>query len=320
MGIAFYPDHGDDVDTLVQHADVAMYLAKEAHSSYQFYDPEQDLYSRGRLALVGQLRRAVGRGELVVHYQPKAEAPTGRIAGLEALVRWSHPERGLLGPDQFIPLAEQTGLIRPIARFVLDTALAQLAAWRVEHPDLTMAVNVSARNLLDPQLPDDVAVALDRHGLEPQALVLELTEGTIMADPNRALAVLDRLSEMGVRLAIDDFGVGYSSLGYLKRLPVDEIKIDKSFVLGMTHDEGDAVIVRSTIDLGRNLGLGVVAEGVENDEAWAQLALLGCDRVQGYGLSRPLPAETLTRWLAEWVGAAPGTHFQPASPPQADRA
>jgi diguanylate cyclase (GGDEF)-like protein len=297
IGVAFYPSHGGDVETLLQRADVAMYLAKESHSGYEIYDPNGDEYNPARLMLVGELRRAIEQKELVLHYQPKARVGSGEVTSVEALVRWQHPEQGLLFPDQFIPVAQHTGLIRPLTLYVLDTALAQCRAWQDEGLVLKVAVNLSMRNLIDLAFPESVAALLERWGVHPSLLELEITESTIMADPFRTMALLRKLKAMGLRLAIDDFGTGYSSLAYLKRLAVDEIKIDKSFVLNMARDENDAAIVRSTIDLARNLGLEVVAEGVESAEAWETLAQLGCDVAQGYYLSRPLPGDDLAAWL-----------------------
>jgi diguanylate cyclase (GGDEF)-like protein len=304
IGIAVFPDHATDVDSLVQRADVAMYVAKGAHRPFEIYEAEQDQHDAARLTLMADLHRALDGDELVLHYQPKADLPEGRVRSVEALVRWQHPERGLLYPDEFIPLAQHTGLIRPLTMRVLQLALTQCRAWRDEGLELSVAVNLAMRNLLDAQLPDEVMRLLTSLRLPSEALELEITESTIMADPGRAASVLERLSALGVRLAIDDFGTGYSSLGYLKRLPVDEIKIDKSFVMNMSGDENDAAIVRSTIDLGRNLGLEVVAEGVETEEVWDRLSDLGCDVAQGYYLSRPKPPDELTAWMADSKAAA----------------
>ena len=290
VGVALYPDHGDDVDTLLQRADVAMYVAKADRTGCELYAAERDEYSPHRLALAGELRRALDERELVLHYQPKAELAGGRIVGVEALVRWQHPERGLLGPDQFIPLAEATGSIRELTLHVLDEAIRQQRAWRDAGVDIRVAVNLSARDLHDLSLPETTARLLAAHGVPASSLELEITESVIVADPMRARAILSRLSEMGVVLAIDDYGTGYSSLGYLKRLPIDQMKIDRSFVLHVPDDRNDAAIVRSTIELGRNLGLQVVAEGIETAAAWSHLQTLGCDFGQGYHLSRPLPA------------------------------
>src|SRR3954447_5305849 len=297
VGVALYPEHGDDVEILMQRADVAMYVAKGSTASHEVYASRHDRHSATRLALLGELRHAIDGDEFVLHYQPKASLSTGRVDGVEALVRWEHPERGLVPPDEFIPLAEQTGVIKPLTAWVLDNALAQCRAWRDSGLDLTVAVNLSVRNLLDAHLPESIAELLRRHELPPSALELEITESTIVADQVRALDVLTRLNAMGIGLSVDDFGTGYSSLAYLKDLPVCELKIDRKFVNNMTEDGDDAFIVRSTIDLGRNLGLQVVAEGVETEAVWDQLAALGCDVAQGYYLTRPLPAADLTDWL-----------------------
>jgi diguanylate cyclase (GGDEF)-like protein len=299
IGIALYPDHGGDVQSLLQRADVAMYVAKEHPTGCEVYTRERDGYSPDRLTLLTELRRAIDRGELLLHYQPKANLRTGEILGVEALVRWQHPERGMIPPDEFIPAAQKTGVIGPLTMFVLDEALRQCRTWSLQGLELCVAVNLSTRNLLDLHLPEAVAELLARWEVPARLLELEITESTILADPVRAMQILSRLDEMGVRLSIDDFGTGYSSLAYLKRLPVDELKIDKSFILGMDESENDEVIVRSTIDLGRNLGLRVVAEGVESPQAWSRLAQLGCNVAQGYFLSRPVPAEDLTEWLAD---------------------
>jgi EAL domain-containing protein (putative c-di-GMP-specific phosphodiesterase class I) len=291
------PEHGEDADTLLRRADIAMYAAKRAHGGFAFYQPEQDDHTLDRLLLAGELRHAIENDQLVLHYQPKASFATGCVSHVEALVRWNHPQRGLVPPDQFIPLAEQTGLIRPLFLWVLNDALRQCSVWRQEGIGLHVAVNLSMRNLQDPRLPDTLVNLLSRWNLEPAWVELEITESTLAADPERAMKILTRFSTLGMRIAIDDFGTGYSSLAYLKRLPVDEIKIDKSFVLGMVNDENDATIVRSTIDLGHNLGLKVVAEGVEDQATWDLLTAWGCDLAQGYFLSRPLPAPDFVAWL-----------------------
>lgn len=297
LGIAVYPDHGSDPDTLIQRADVAMYLAKGAYSGYEVYAVERDEYSRTRLALVGELRKAIEQRELDVHYQPKVHLSTGRVTGVEALARWSHPVKGAIPPEAFIPLAEGAGLIRDLTLRVLDTALAQCRVWREEGLDIDVSVNLSARDL-ELQLPGEVARLLAKHDLPPNKLVLEMTEGMIMAHPLRALEVVENLNAMGVALAIDDFGTGYSSLAYLTRLPAREIKVDKTFVLGM-GEQDNAVIVRSTVDLGCNLGLRVVAEGVETEEVWTALRKLGCEVAQGYYVRKPCSGEQLSSWLRE---------------------
>jgi diguanylate cyclase (GGDEF)-like protein len=297
IGIALYPRDGEDVDTLVRHADIAMYVAKETHEP-ALYEPQHDHYSSQRLALVAQLRRAIAQREITVYYQPQADLRSGRVRSVEALVRWEHPEHGILAPDRFVPLAEHTGLIRALTSHVLDIALAQCREWRDRGLDLGVAVNITGRDLLDLRLPDEVAELLGRWGIEPARLELEITENTVLTDPIRARQVLLRLSELGVRLAIDDFGSGNSSLGYLKRLPVNVLKIDKSFVLNMLDSDDDAVIVRSTIDLGHNLGLEVIAEGVETEIVRGRLEGLGCDVAQGYYLSRPAPPDQVEELLA----------------------
>jgi diguanylate cyclase (GGDEF)-like protein len=297
MGIALYPEHGADAETLIQHADVAMYTAKEEHSHLEFYAVKHDQYSPSRLALLGELRRGLQERELVLHYQPKADVQSAEIKGVEALVRWQHPTRNLLMPMEFVPLAEHTGLMRPFTLYVLDEALKQCDEWRQSGLRLRMAVNLSVRNLQDEQFPEDVARLLGKWGIPAKWLELEITESAFMTDPTRAMAILDRLSFMGVRLSLDDFGTGHSSLSYLQRLPVNEVKIDRSFVMNMATDENDATIVRATIELGRNLGLETVAEGVETPQIWDQLGALGCDMAQGYYLTRPVPASELWTWL-----------------------
>jgi diguanylate cyclase (GGDEF)-like protein len=296
IGIALFPEHGSDVEALIRHADVAMYQGKKNHRP-TVYSRHDDHYSPDRLALVGELRRAIAEGELVLHYQPRVELATGAVQAVEALVRWEHPERGLLSPGEFLPLAEHTGLIRPLTRYVLDTALADCAGWMAEGLPAGVSANLSARDLLDAEVPTEVEALLRKHGVDPGLLEVEITENTILTDPERARAVLERLRALGVRLSIDDFGTGFSSLGQLRRLAVDVLKIDKSFVLNMTHDDNDDVIVRSTIELGHNLGLRVVAEGVETQETWDRLAQLGCDTAQGFFVSRPVPREVLVEWL-----------------------
>jgi diguanylate cyclase (GGDEF)-like protein len=296
IGIAVFPDHGEDATELLQRADIAMYVAKREHSGVQLYAVEHDEYSRDRLALIAGLRRALDHGELVLYYQPKVDLRSGRVRGVEALVRWQHPERGLVPPDEFIPLAEHTGLIRPLTAYVLEAAAGQCSAWRRGGGALEMsvAVNLSARILHDRGLPEQISKLLERWSLPPSALEIEITESAIMSDPVRAMAVANRLHDLGVGLVIDDFGTGYSSLSYLKQLPVSEIKIDKSFVLDMDSSDNDAAIVRSTIVLGHNLGLKVVAEGIETREVQGRLASLGCDLGQGYLYGRPAPAVELS--------------------------
>ena len=297
IGIALSPGDADDVSTVLQHADIAMYVAKETRGGYEVYSPERDPNRRQRITSPGELRRATELGQLVLHYQPKADVRTGRASGVEALVRWDHPALGLVGPAEFIPLAERAGLMGPLTTFVLARALEQCARWRDQGVPLRLAVNVSVQSLYDDTFPALVAGLLHRSELDASQLVLDVTESTVMADPKRAQRVLAELGALGVTLAIDDFGTGYSSLAYLKQLPVSELKIDRSFVVGMATDSDDAVIVHSTIDLGQKFGLEVVAEGVESQRVWHLLERLGCDLAQGSYVCPPLPAEQLTPWL-----------------------
>jgi diguanylate cyclase (GGDEF)-like protein len=299
IGIAMFPEHGTDVDTLLRHADVAMYQSKEAHSGVGVYSPERDVYSPNRLKLLGELRGAIERNELVLYYQPKVSLKTSEVLGFEALVRWNHPEEGLLTPERFVPFAEHTGLVKPLTRYVMREAVRSCAKWHELGLDLGVSVNLSARDLLDLNLPDEVGLLLSETRIEPGRLELEITENTILSDPVRTRAILSRLKEHGVRLAIDDFGSGYSSLGYLRRLPLDVLKIDKSFVMTMMADDDSAAIVRSTIDLAHNLGLEVVAEGVATEHIGGALAALRCDAGQGFYFSGPLPQSEVARWAAE---------------------
>ena len=297
VGIALYPEHGGDAVTLLQRADVAMYAAKAAQSGFEVYAPEKDRYSPRRLALVGELRSAAARRELEVYYQPKSCLRTGRVTGVEALLRWEHPVHGRVEPDEFIPIAEQTGSIRDLTTFVLREALMQCAAWRRSGLDLSVAVNLSVRSLLDADLPAEIAALLRRTGIPGPSLTLELTETSMMTDPARTAEVLARLHNLGLQLSVDDYGTGYSSLAYLRHLPVDEMKIDKSFVISMDDDDDADVIVRSTVDLAHNLGLRVVAEGVETGPSWDRLVKLGCDSAQGYYVSGPVPAADIVPLL-----------------------
>lgn len=298
IGVVTFPDHGEDVATLMSRVDISMTVAKRTRIGYAEYAPQYD-QSPERLSLLSELRSAVETGQLVLVYQPKIEVATGHASQAEALLRWHHPERGFIPPDQFIPFAEQTGYIRAITHWVIDAACAQLARWRVNGVQLQISVNLSARDLLNNDLPQFVAATLARYAVEPALLWLEITESAIMDDPLRAQDNLHRLNALGLHLSIDDFGTGYSSLAYLKRLPVDEIKIDKTFVLNMDKDQDDAMIVRSTIDLAHNMGFKVVAEGVDHAETLAMLATWGCDIAQGYYICRPLAVPELERWLDE---------------------
>jgi diguanylate cyclase (GGDEF)-like protein len=299
IGIAMHPLHGEDNETLQQRADIAMYSAKQSGRGFAIFEPELDRHSPRRLALAGGMRQAINEGQIQLYYQPKADLRTGRIMGVEALARWDHPEFGIVGPSEFVPIAEQTGLITPLTSWVLDAAISQVRVWKDAGLELSVAVNLSARSFLDTQMAVEIPRLLAKWGVGAELLELEITESMLMADPARAEATLARLSRIGLTLSVDDFGTGYSSLANLKRLPVDVIKIDKSFVMEMAVDASDAAIVRSTIDLAHNLGLRVVAEGVESEDAWRQLESLGCDFAQGYFLSRPLPAEACTRMIRE---------------------
>jgi diguanylate cyclase (GGDEF)-like protein len=300
IGIALAPEHGDDAQTLVRRADVAMYAAKASRiTTGRIYDPSDDRNTPQRLALLSDLRGAVQRRELTVVYQPKLDPSTGRVSGAEALVRWHHHRLGSISPEEFIPLAEHSGLIRPLTLHVLEVALRRCAAWRRLGYDLNVAVNLSPNSLLDHTLPETVARLLGQAGVPAAALTLEITEGTILADLTGSLATLNVLHALGVKLSIDDFGTGYSSLGRIRELPIHEVKIDKSFVQRIHLDRRDRAVVRSAVQLGHALDLQVVAEGVENIESYEHLAREGCNLIQGYLISRPLPPDEFTRWLFE---------------------
>jgi diguanylate cyclase (GGDEF)-like protein len=300
IGIVAFPDNGADMNVLMRRADIAMYVAKRSNLGFALYDERHDEHSAERLSLMSELRQAVEHDQLTLHYQPKVDLATHRVKYVEALVRWDHPTRGFVSPDQFIPFAEQTGYIKTISRWVADKAIAQCAAWRAQGIELAVSVNVSARELIQSTLPETFQGLLDKHGVAPEWIWIEITESAIMDDPNHAIETLDRLHALGIRLSIDDFGTGYSSLSYLKRMPVDELKIDKSFVMGMSQHKDDETIVRSTIDLGHNMGLKVVAEGVESEAMLERLRELNCDLAQGFHLSRPLPPAKLEAWLDVW--------------------
>jgi len=297
IGVAQYPDHGETPAILLQHADIAMRVAKNEAGGFGIYDPQDDPFSARRLKLHGELRQAINNKTLAVYYQPKIDIKSGSVTSVEALARWPHPIEGMISPVDFIPMVEQSGLIRPFTLWVLEQAIEQSRHWTELGFDLTVAVNLSTRNLLDPRLADSIAELLEVHQVSSDRLTLEITESAVMSRPEQALKLLTRLHAMGLKLSIDDFGTGYSSLAYLKRLPVAELKIDYSFVSSITKSENDAVIVRSTIDLAHNLGLTVVAEGVENKEILDLLAILRCDTAQGYYFSRPVPSEELEHWL-----------------------
>ncbi|MFZ0974291.1 MAG: EAL domain-containing protein [Solirubrobacteraceae bacterium] len=316
IGIARFPRDGEDPHSLLRSADVAMYAAKEAHAGCKVYATALDRHSVRRLNVLSEFRRGLDSDEIVVFYQPIMHMNGLRVHGAEALVRWQHPELGLLPPSDFMPLVEQTGLIGPLTRHVLERAVAQCAAWRRAGEELTVSVNLSVRNLLDPDLPSLIADLLKIYRLTPSALELEITESMLMSDPERSLVTLTRLSQLGVGLSVDDYGTGYSSLANLRRLPIDELKIDRSFVSPMLSDESDLIIVRSTINLGHDLGLKVVAEGVEDEATLRRLEKLGCDLAQGYHFSKPLPAEMFNKWIGVSI-PSPDQATQFGSPEQA---
>jgi diguanylate cyclase (GGDEF)-like protein len=304
IGIACYPHHGRTVPELLRHADVALYCAKGSDDPIAIYADEHDEYSLDRLALAAQLRRGVDRGELIVHYQLKTPLNGDPACGVEALARWNHPQLGQIGPEGFIPLAEQTGLIKPLTDRVLEASLAQCEAWRRQGIEVRVSVNISTRCLLDHDLPATIRSLLSKHSLPSRLLQLEITESRIVGDVGRARAVLEDLRATGVTIAIDDFGTGFSSLSQLQQLPVDEIKIDRSFVQNMETDASDAVLVRSIIELGRSLGLRVTAEGVETESVKRRLSALGCDFAQGFHIGRPVAAAECRRQIEAGNAAA----------------
>jgi diguanylate cyclase (GGDEF)-like protein len=303
IGVAVFPEHGADAETLLQRADVAMYQAKGSLAGHEFYAPERDRHTRERLELIAELRDAIGTEQVVLHYQPKLDLVTGGVPEVEALVRWQHPTHGLLPPGAFVPLAEQTGVMRSLTDHVLDTALAQCAAWRERGIDVGVAVNVSPATLLDGTWAGSVLDRLERAGVPAARLRIEITEDAIMLDPDRSLAVVRALADAGVGVSVDDFGTGYSSLGLLKQLPVDELKIDRGFVSGSLREPADSAIVQATIDLGRRLGIQVVAEGVEDAATLDRLAEWGAHAAQGLWISRPVPPAELEAWLASRVAS-----------------
>ncbi len=315
IGIAMYPDHGTDAESLIQHADIAMYKAKENNLGYAIYEPLEDHHSLRRLTLMAELRAAIDQHQLELHYQPKVDMNTRRVVGVEALVRWTHPEYGSVAPDEFIPLTEQSGLIFPLTDWVLAEAMRQVDIWRKRGIYLEVAVNLSTCSLQDAMCASKIANLFSSLFATPDQLVLEITESAMMADVNRALDVITALDAIGVRLSIDDFGTGFSSLSHLKRLPVDELKIDRSFVRDMDCDESDAIIVRSIIDLAHNMGLKVVAEGVESESAIDLLNMLGCDTLQGYYIGAPMPAQQFEHWLQQspWGHRTQDTETDPAA-------
>ncbi len=313
-GIALYPSDGQDGASLLRRADAAMYEAKQSGRSHMFATPDDDVANVRRLQLLGELRAAIASGDFRLFHQPKLDMRTGRIVGTEGLVRWQHPQFGLLTPIEFIELSELSGLIMPLTRYLLELGIAQAAAWRAQGFEIAVAINLSVRNFFDQGLPDFISDLLDHHHLPGKFLVLEITEREVMSDRALARAALSQFRELGVKISVDDFGTGFSSLSQLQLLPIDEIKIDASFVRNMLTNQQDAVIVKSIIDLGHNLGLEVVAEGAETPNELNALRELGADRLQGYVIGKPMPAEDLTRWLRRLAGQP--DEEQPLSSPQ----
>ena len=298
IGIVNFPEHGEDVDTLVQKAGVALFMAGKSNGGYAVYEPSFDDHSPRRLTLMGELRQAIEKGQLDIYYQPKIELKSGAVHGAEALVRWRHPRHGFVAPDEFIPMAERTRIIKHLTLWALKQTFKHCADWHRQGVELTISVNLSAKDLHDPELPDIVAGVAASTGVKPNWMMLEITESSIMTDPEKTLEIIQRLHDMGYRFSIDDFGTGYSSLAYLKKMPLTELKIDKSFVMDLLNSENDAVIVKATINLAHNLGLQVTAEGVENQAILARLTDYDCDLAQGFYLSKPLAFDAFNQWLA----------------------
>ena len=297
IGVSLVPEHGSDLSVLLRRADIAMYKAKKAREGHRVYTGADDTAGEGRLRTLQELRTAMAEGQMTLHYQPKLDLATGEVRGVEALVRWDHPTRGLLYPDSFLGLVEDSGLMRSLTQLVLQLALDQATIWHALGRPLTVAVNLSASSLVDTDLPEQVGLLLAERRLPASALQLEITEKFLMADRDRARSILTRLRDHGIQIAVDDFGTGYSSLAYLRELPIDELKLDRSFVFPMSDDARAAALVFSTIALAHSLGLRMVAEGVENATALTELARHGCDQAQGYHICRPIPAAELDHWL-----------------------
>ncbi len=313
IGIAVIGEHANAPDQLLQRADAALSHARTRHTGVEVYSPDCDRFDAARLALLGQVRGALGRGEFVLHYQPQVDLTSGELTGVEALVRWRHPLHGVLPPARFIPLIEQTALIGPLTLQLIDQAASQMVAWRRLGISVQMSVNLSARNLLDPELPRQVLEILNRHEIAPEMFVFEITESAAMADPPRAIAVLAALRTSGIGVSVDDFGTGNASIEYLATLPASQIKIDRSFITDILEDRRSEAIVRSTIDLARNLELVVVAEGIESEAVMEHVAALGCHTGQGYFIARPQPAGDLTAMLTAAFGVGPTGAAPPAA-------
>lgn len=300
MGITLFPLHGEDPNTLLKRADVAMYMAKRSNEQFSFYDVEHDPNSVSRLSLISDLHKAIERDELEIYFQPKLDVSANEVISAEVLLRWNHSERGFIPPDEIIALAEYTGIIKLLTNWVLTESIRQSSQWYEQGVQLQLSINLSVWNLQDPNLKNNIQKLLEKRKVRPDNICLEITESAMMADPKRAMNTLTELNQMGIHLSIDDFGTGFSSLAYLKKLPVDELKIDKSFVMGLLTDDNDGIIVRSIIDLAHNLGLKVVAEGVEDKETLDLLGILGCDIAQGYYLSKPVPVDEFSKWLIDF--------------------
>ncbi len=297
IGIVHFPTHGEDVDALVQRAGVALHMAQKSAKGYAIYEPSFDRHTPLRLTLMSELRRAIEKNDLSLFYQPKVSIQTNELYGAEALARWDHPTHGFISPDEFIPMAERTRMIKQLTQWVLKRAFKDCAAWHKQGLDIKISVNLSTRDLHDPDLPDLIAGIAASTGIQPEWIILEITESSVMNEPENALAIINRLHDMGYQFSIDDFGTGYSSLAYLKRLPLEELKIDKSFVMDIMNSENDATIVKAIINLAHNLGLSVTAEGVENDAIMAKLRDYNCDIAQGYYLSKPLSVNEFNDWI-----------------------
>ena len=302
IGITYFPDHGDDVDTLVQRAGVALHMAQLSSKSYCIYEPSFDKYSPKRLTLISELRNAIKRDQLELFYQAKVSIQTGRLSGAEALVRWNHLTHGAISPDEFIPMAEYTRNIKYVTLWVLQRAFRDCADWHEQGIDIKISVNLSSKDLHDPELPDLIAGIAASTAVKPEWIILEITEGSVMNDPESALEIMERLHSMGYQFAIDDFGTGYSSLAYLRKMPLTELKIDRSFIMDIMSSENDAIIVKATINLAHNLGFQITAEGVESKEIMAKIKDYGCDMAQGYYLNKPLSVTDFTQWMSayEW--------------------
>jgi diguanylate cyclase (GGDEF)-like protein len=298
IGIVYFPGHGEDVDTLIQRAGVALHIAQSSNTGYAFYESAFDKHSPRRLTLMSELRQAIDRNELDLFYQAKVSIGTGEIYGAEALVRWNHPVHGFISPDEFVPMAERTRMIKPLTHWVIRRAFRNCADWHKSGLPLTISVNLSAKDLHDPELPDLIAGSAASAGIKPEWIILEITEGSVMNQPENALEIIQRLHQMGYKFSMDDFGTGYSSLAYLKKMPLMELKIDKSFVMDILTSENDAGIVKATINLAHNLGLQVTAEGVENKEILYRLEEYGCDIAQGYHFNKPMSVNDFIDWMA----------------------